>query len=122
MASKPGKNVSSQKSAPAKPKSGIASTTRAATPTPPKQAAQSRPANVPAKSQTTVTPAGPTSKPMTKVEAKPGVNLSVNDGRRPAREAIAEAAYFLWLQRGGSDITNWLDAEALLARRVNARV
>jgi hypothetical protein len=30
------------------------------------------------------------------------------------RQDIAEAAYYLWLQRGGSDISNWLEAERIL--------
>lgn len=39
----------------------------------------------------------------------------------PSREAIAEAAYFLWLQRGGDDVNNWLEAEAKLRGRDGAR-
>jgi hypothetical protein len=30
------------------------------------------------------------------------------------RQQIAEAAYYLYLQRGGNDLVNWLDAEAML--------
>jgi hypothetical protein len=117
MASKPGKNVSSQQRAAGNPKAGIASTTRAASPAPPASLAQSRPSSAPVKPF-----AAATSRPVTKVEAKPGVNLSPTDGSRPTREAVAEAAYFLWLQRGGSDITNWLDAEAMLTSKVRAKV
>src|SRR5205814_8126781 len=32
------------------------------------------------------------------------------------RQAIAEAAYYLWLQRGGSEVSNWLDAENKLKK------
>jgi hypothetical protein len=92
MASKPGKNQSSQQRPASNPKAGIASTTRAASPTPPASPAQSRPSSAPVKPF-----AAATSRPVTKVEAKPGVNLSTTDGTRPTREAVAEAAYFLWL-------------------------
>jgi len=30
-------------------------------------------------------------------------------------EAIAQAAYFLWLERGGNEVMNWLEAERRLA-------
>ena len=30
------------------------------------------------------------------------------------RQQIAEAAYFLWKQRGGSEVSNWLEAERQL--------
>ncbi|MCI0629709.1 MAG: DUF2934 domain-containing protein [Phycisphaerales bacterium] len=30
------------------------------------------------------------------------------------RQNIAEAAYFLWLKRGGDEIANWIEAEAAL--------
>lgn len=33
------------------------------------------------------------------------------------RQAIAEAAYFLWQQRGGNEIVNWLEAEAMLKQQ-----
>jgi hypothetical protein len=32
------------------------------------------------------------------------------------RTQIAEAAYYLWLNRGGSDVQNWLDAEKSLRK------
>jgi hypothetical protein len=34
------------------------------------------------------------------------------------RQAIAEAAYFLWKSRGGNDVVNWLEAEAALKAAV----
>ena len=36
-------------------------------------------------------------------------------------QAIAEAAYFLWLKRGGDPTTNWLEAEAALRRATSRR-
>jgi hypothetical protein len=47
------------------------------------------------------------SRTTTTVEAKPGT-------RDVSRAAGAEAAYFLWLKRGGDDVANWLEAEASL--------
>lgn len=41
------------------------------------------------------------------VESKPGA-------RGISTQAIAEAAYFLWLKRGGNDLVNWLEAETTL--------
>jgi hypothetical protein len=49
------------------------------------------------------------------VEAKPLPN-----GNCITRQAIAEAAYFLWQQRGGDEVVNWLEAEATLRRHVSA--
>jgi len=36
--------------------------------------------------------------------------------QQPPREAVAQAAYFLWMERGGDETTNWLEAEAALRR------
>ena len=36
------------------------------------------------------------------------------------RQQIAEQAYFLWKQRGGSEVSNWLEAERLLKSRAAA--
>lgn len=33
-----------------------------------------------------------------------------------SQRAVAEAAYFLWLQRGGDQLSNWLEAEAKLRK------
>jgi hypothetical protein len=55
-------------------------------------------------------PAAETLKPTSKVEWKPGT-------REPTQQAIAEAAYFLWRERGGSEVVNWLEAEARLRRQ-----
>jgi len=41
------------------------------------------------------------------VEAKP-------NQKEISAQAIAEAAYFLWMKRGGSELANWLEAEATL--------
>jgi hypothetical protein len=43
----------------------------------------------------------------TTMETKPGA-------REVSTQAVAEAAYFLWLQRGGNQVVNWLEAEAAL--------
>ena len=52
----------------------------------------------------------PSVKPGAKAELKPNQgNLS--------RQAVAEAAYYLWLERGGNETVNWLEAEAMLARQ-----
>lgn len=53
--------------------------------------------------------------------AKPGskAELKPNQGNI-SRQAVAEAAYYLWLQRGGNETVNWLEAEAMLARKVAA--
>lgn len=32
------------------------------------------------------------------------------------QQAIAEAAYFLWKQRGGDSVVNWIEAEACLRK------
>lgn len=40
--------------------------------------------------------------------AKPASELS--------ERSIAEAAYFLWQQRGGDQLANWLEAEAKLRK------
>jgi hypothetical protein len=45
------------------------------------------------------------------VEAKPA---------EVSRQAVAEAAYYLWLQRGGNETVNWLEAEAALRRKASA--
>ena len=61
----------------------------------------------------TVVPSGNAanvSKPGAKAELKP------NQGNISAH-AIAEAAYFLWLERGGNETVNWLEAEAALKRK-----
>jgi hypothetical protein len=56
------------------------------------------------------------------VEAKPGVGMAANVPAQPTREAIAEAAYFLWLQRGGDELVNWIEAEAMLQNTIRTRV
>ena len=50
----------------------------------------------------------------TTVEAKP---MTGNDCM--TRQAIAEAAYFLWQQRGGNELVNWLEAEAMLKQNAS---
>jgi hypothetical protein len=47
---------------------------------------------------------------------------TVEAGTKPAPpvvtpQAIAEAAYYLWLERGGNEVVNWLEAEATLKAR-----
>jgi hypothetical protein len=32
-------------------------------------------------------------------------------------QAVAEAAYFLWQQRGGNEVVNWLEADSMLRRQ-----
>ena len=39
----------------------------------------------------------------------------------PTAQAIAEAAYFLWLQRGGNETVNWLEAERMLRAKAGVR-
>jgi hypothetical protein len=46
------------------------------------------------------------------MESKPASN-----GAAISQETIARAAYFLWLERGGDDVTNWLEAEATLTAK-----
>jgi hypothetical protein len=36
------------------------------------------------------------------------------------RQAVAEAAYYLWLRQGGDDVSNWLEAERQLSARTPA--
>lgn len=43
------------------------------------------------------------------IETKPQQNQ-----KEVTTQAIAEAAYFLWKKRGGSELVNWLEAEASL--------
>lgn len=45
-------------------------------------------------------------KPATRIEGKPSAE--------PTVDQIATAAYFLWLERGGNQLVNWLEAERLL--------
>lgn len=45
------------------------------------------------------------------VEAKPQAG---RDARQITSQAVSEAAYYLWLRRGGNDVVNWLEAEAML--------
>jgi hypothetical protein len=63
-----------------------------------------------------------TSRPQANVEAKPGEPALSVSPAQPTREAIAEAAYFLWLKRGGSDTRNWLEAEASLRKPATSPV
>lgn len=113
--SKPVKNQpSSSRSNPPKPApspQGVVSVTRASTNPPPASTT-----NRPQQAQTSA------SRPMARVEAKPGVDLPVKTASQPTREAIAEAAYFLWLRRGGNETVNWLEAEATLRGKVQIRV
>ena len=37
------------------------------------------------------------------------------------QQAIAEAAYFLWQQRGGNEVVNWLEAESMLRQNLARR-
>jgi hypothetical protein len=48
------------------------------------------------------------------VEAKP-TRIEIN------QQTVAEAAYYLWLRRGGDDISNWLEAERQLRQGTFAR-
>ena len=48
------------------------------------------------------------------VEAKP-TRIEIS------QQAIAEAAYYLWLQRGGDEISNWLEAERQLRQTAGSR-
>ena len=79
--------------------------TTAASANPPRQVANApaqRPATVPSSP-----PANAMPRPAAKMELKPHTS-------QPSPQAIAEAAYFLWLQRGGNPTVNWLEAEAQL--------
>ncbi len=48
------------------------------------------------------------------VEAKPSTTVRIT------RDAVAEAAYCLWLQRGGEQVSNWIEAERLLREKTSA--
>lgn len=74
----------------------------------------------PVKSNVTTAPAATSPASVTNV-TKPGAKaeLKPNSGNL-SRQAVAEAAYYLWLQRGGNETVNWLEAEAMLARKVAA--
>jgi hypothetical protein len=60
--------------------------------------------------KTTVAPVATT------LEAKPD-----SSGNGITWQAIAEAAYFLWQQRGGNELVNWVEAEAMLKKNAGAR-
>jgi hypothetical protein len=82
-------------------------TIKAASPAPPSTVApMNRPAQKPM-----ATPAKPEvatpSTTKTTMEAKP-------TPREITTQQVAEAAYFLWLRRGGNETVNWLEAENLL--------
>ncbi|MCA9284497.1 MAG: DUF2934 domain-containing protein [Phycisphaerales bacterium] len=50
------------------------------------------------------------------VRATPGTTTpSTTDGASP--EEIAREAYFIWLERGGNEVVNWLEAERRLTDR-----
>lgn len=55
----------------------------------------------------------PTASPVKTIEAKP-----VPSATGVTQQAIAEAAYFLWQQRGGNEVVNWLEAEATLRTHI----
>ena len=38
------------------------------------------------------------------------------------RQAIAEAAYYLWLRQGGDEVSNWLEAERQLKAKLTLGV
>lgn len=59
-------------------------------------------------------PAPPPQRQSSAMESKPAAG-------QVSRQQVAEAAYFLWLQRGGNDLVNWLDAEAILTARAAQR-
>lgn len=75
-------------------------------------------ANSPSKTRTSTTRAAssahahtsPTTTRQATVEAKPMPHVVTT-------QAIAQAAYFLWLERGGNEIVNWLEAEAMLKKQ-----
>lgn len=84
----------------------MAATTKTGVSSPKKQTTAIRPPAPPMPTR----PAAPPVRPTQQVEAKPRF-------APPSPQAIAEAAYFLWLQRGGNDLDNWLEAEATLRGR-----
>lgn len=45
---------------------------------------------------------------------QPGSAMMEGKPTEITEQAVAEAAYFLWQQRGGDEIGNWLEAEAML--------
>lgn len=46
--------------------------------------------------------------------AKPNHNVIVEAKPGPTSDEIAREAYYIWLERGGSEIENWLEAESRL--------
>lgn len=94
-----------------------------------KPAATQAPAARPVPAPAAATPAVA---PQATLNTQPAANMSANKPSvriesKPAGEpssvtpsAIAEAAYFLWLQRGGSETNNWLEAERMLKTKVAA--
>jgi hypothetical protein len=79
----------------------------------PKPAAKKNPAPVAARAVSAATPAlAPSATRVSTMEAKPANKQGVDSHR------IAEAAYFLWLKRGGNEVVNWLEAEASLRNGV----
>jgi Protein of unknown function (DUF2934) len=73
----------------------------------------------PALPHATARAAQPAPRPTQQVEAKPAMPATAPTATSaaPTPQAIAEAAYYLWLQRGGSQVDNWLEAEANLRSR-----
>ncbi len=51
--------------------------------------------------------------------SKPGSRIEGKPAAEPTVDQIAAAAYFLWLERGGNETVNWLEAERML--KTNAR-
>ena len=86
-----------------KPAAGVAAAPQAAPAKPSASAPLQRPTTVPAAAPAD---SGP-QRPAVKMELKPHTG-------QPTPQAVAEAAYFLWLQRGGNPTANWLEAEARL--------
>lgn len=69
-------------------------------------------------------PAATSSSPVAPLTTGPRTGTQIENKPQAGgitREMVAEAAYFLWLERGGNEAVNWLEAEAMLAGKGTGR-
>jgi len=62
--------------------------------------------------------APPRAEAKTVAAAKPSVALEPKGA--PSHDHVAEAAYYIWLERGGGELENWLEAESRLRQHAAA--
>ena len=76
------------------------------------------PGHQPGRTMTSSRPVAPAPRPTQSLDNSNRSTSHVFENKpvEVSRSQIAEAAYYLWLSRGGSELQNWLDAEKSLAK------